>query len=224
MDYKKNSNTITEAERDAFMDRFKKAARARGYTVASLQSALGRTNAYFRNMGFISPKMSVEIKKYIPDLNVEYINEGVGEPFLSHTDVKRAENAVPDTVPLLPISARGGTLTGFSEEVNAYECESVITPIKGVELAITVNGDSMESEYPSGCVAFIKKVNEKAFIEWGKTYVLDTCNGIVIKNLFPSEEEGKIVCRSTNPKYLDYEVRYTDCYGFYKVMMQMSMK
>lgn len=224
-DYEKNSNTISKEERIAFIDRFKKACRAKGITLQQLQTYLGRTNAYFRNMGYISPKMAIEVKKIIPDLNIEYINKGVGQMFISPAEVKAEAEKKRIEVPLLPISARGGTLAGFSEGVNTYECEQIITPIKSAELAITVTGDSMEPEYPSGCVVFIKKVNEKAFIEWGKTYVIDTCNGVVIKKLFPVEgDENQIICRSVNSAYPDYTIKYTDTYGFYKVLMQMSLK
>ncbi len=223
--YEKNSNTITKEERMAFIDRFKKACRAKGLTLQQLQTSLGKTNAYFRNMGYVSPKMAIEVKKLIPDLNIEYINNGVGQMFISPAEVKAEQEKKRTEIPLLPISARGGTLTGFSEGVNLYECEMISTPIKGAELAITVTGDSMEPEYPSGCIVFIKKVNEKAFIEWGKTYVLDTCNGVVIKKLFPVDgDENKITCRSVNSAYPDYTISLIDTYGFYKVLMQMSLK
>ena len=53
--------------------------------------------------------------------------------------------------------------------------------------------DSMSPEYPSGSV--IKK-NEKAFIEWGKTYVLDTENGAVIKNIRRTDNPEVIECVS----------------------------
>ena len=121
--YEKNSNTISKEERDAFIDRFKRACRAKGMTVQQLQNMLGKTNAYFRNMGYISPKMAIEVKKHIPDLNIEYINKGEGKMFLDVVTKQEAKEVKASAVPLLPISACGGTLTGFSEGVNIYECE-----------------------------------------------------------------------------------------------------
>lgn len=82
----KNSNTITQEERDAFMERFKKACKMKGMTVAYLQKELGKANAYFRNMGYITPVMARQLKQYIPDLNVEYMNTGKGEPFVTHEE------------------------------------------------------------------------------------------------------------------------------------------
>jgi phage repressor protein C with HTH and peptisase S24 domain len=60
--------------------------------------------------------------------------------------------------------------------------------MEGADWAITVSGESMAPEYPSGAQILVKKINEKAFIDWGKVYVLDTCNGTVIKILTPSKK------------------------------------
>lgn len=224
-DYERNSNTITKEERMAFIDRFKRACRAKGLTLQQLQTHIGKTNAYFRNMGYISPKMVAAVKKVIPDLNIEYINKGIGEMFVTPMEAREEEERRKYEVPLLPISARGGTLLGFSEGVNVQECEKIVSPVQDAELAISILGDSMEPEYPSGCIVFIKKVNEKIFIEWGKTYVLDTYNGAVLKNVYPVEgDEAKVACRSINPKYPDYKVNGTDIYGMYKVLAEMMLK
>lgn len=220
-----NSSTITDEQRNEFMYRFKKACRQRGMSVGYLQGKIGKANAYFRNMGFISHKMSAEVRKYIPDLNIEYINTGVGEMFLTQKQMDEEPVADGYSVPLVPLNAMGGTLSGFAESVKIEDCEIIISPVKEAKIVITVSGDSMSPEFPSGCIVFLKKVDENTFIEWGKTYVLDTCNGVVIKKLFPApEDEGRIICRSVNPEYPDYMIKKSDVYGFYKVLLQMSLK
>jgi phage repressor protein C with HTH and peptisase S24 domain len=129
-------------------------------------------------------------------------------------------------VPLLPICAQGGSLNDFVVSVKDSECEQVVSPIKGADFAITVSGESMFPEYPSGSQILIKRINEKAFIDWGKTYVLDTCNGTVIKRVFPSDSKDPhiIKCVSINPDYPPFEVGMNDVYGIYRVMMCMSVK
>lgn len=84
----------------------------------------------------------------------------------------------------------------------------------------------MAPEYPNGSRLLIKRINEKAFIEWGKTYVLDTCNGSVIKRIVPSAKEGFVKCLSinTDPIYAPFEVALSDIYGIYKVLLCMSIK
>ncbi len=217
----RNSSTTTPEERSAFLQRFKRACKLKGITLQQLQIRINKGHGYFNHMGRIPDSVIKDVKKIIPDLNIEYINNGIGEMFIPILDEAVKEKQVP----LIPINARAGTLTGFSEGISDYECERIFSPVEGAELAITVNGDSMEPEYPAGCVVFVKKINEKAFIEWGKTYLLDTCNGVLIKKLFPQDKDNlKFICRSVNPNYPDFDVRFADVYGIYKVLLQMSMK
>lgn len=129
-------------------------------------------------------------------------------------------------VPLLPISAQGGSLNDFIVSVKDSECERVVSPVKGADFAITVAGDSMSPEYPSGSQIFIKKINVNAFIDWGKVYVLDTCNGTVIKRIFPAEDNNprKVKCVSINPEYPPFEVSLDNVFGIYRVLLCMSVK
>ena len=77
-----------------------------------------------------------------------------------------------------------------------------------------------------GSQIFIKKINENAFIDWGKVYVLDTCNGTVIKRIFPAEDNNprKIKCVSINPEYPPFEVSLDNVFGIYRVLLCMSVK
>lgn len=129
-----------------------------------------------------------------------------------------------EMVLVIPTGARAGTLADFTESVAAYDCERMVTPIKGADYAIQVTGDSMSPEYPSGSMILIKRINEKAFIEWGKTYVLDTENGAVIKTIRKTDDPGVIECVSLNPAYQPFtmDTRYIN--GWYRVLMVLSLK
>lgn len=148
-----------------------------------------------------------------------------GEGIMLKEDVaeyKQAEDV--NLVPLLPISAQGGSLNGFVVSVKENDCERIVSPIRGVDFAITVAGDSMAPEYPAGSQILIKRINERAFIDWGKVYVLDTCNGSVIKRILPSDDTNKVRCVSINPDYPPFEVAFEDIYGIYRVLLCMSVK
>ncbi len=136
---------------------------------------------------------------------------------------RKSEDEV-SLVPLLPIAAQGGSLNDFVVSVKENDCERVVSPIRGADFAMPVAGDSMAPEYPAGSQIFIKKINERAFIDWGKVYVLDTCNGSVIKRVFPSDNAEKVKCVSINPEYPPFEVSYEDIYGMYRVLLCMSVK
>lgn len=153
--------------------------------------------------------------------NIDWLLTGEGEM------LKEAGEQTPPegyTTKLLPTLARGGTLGDFSAAVHEYECEDIVTPIKGVDFAITVTGDSMAPEYPSGAKILIKRINEKAFIDWGRVYVLDTVNGTVVKKIMPGKSEKSVRCVSVNPDYPDFEVRFSDMLGMYRVLMMLVEK
>ena len=127
-------------------------------------------------------------------------------------------------IPLLPVSAQGGSLNDFVVSIKESSCEKIISPIKGADYAMSVFGESMASEYPSGSQILIKRIDEKAFIDWGRVYVLDTCNGTVIKRLFPSDTAEKVLCKSINPEFPPFEVSLSDVYAVYRVLMCMALK
>lgn len=127
-------------------------------------------------------------------------------------------------VPLIPTGARAGTLADFAEAVKEYDVEKIVSPVRGADYAIQVTGDSMAPEYEPGCHVLIKKVFEDQFIEWGKTYVLDSDNGAVIKKIFPTEDAAVVECRSVNPAYPPFRVRTEHVHGWYRVLMIMALK
>lgn len=130
------------------------------------------------------------------------------------------------SVPLIPYKALGGAFNDFDEAVLEAECERVTSPIRGVDYAITISGDSMEPEYPNGSTVLIKRINERSFIEWGRAYVLNTVNGTVIKILTPSTREGYVRCVSANPDpiYAPFEVARSDIRAVYRVLLCMALK
>lgn len=127
-------------------------------------------------------------------------------------------------VPLIPIQAQGGSLNDFTMSVMEFDCEKVLSPIKGVDYAMTVSGDSMSPDYPPGCQILIKRIDESAFIDWGKVFVLDTINGTIIKKLMPASNPDKVLCVSINKEYPSYEVSLEHVHGIYRVLMCMSIK
>ena len=128
------------------------------------------------------------------------------------------------TLPVIPTEAMAGTLGEFADSIQAYDCERMISPIKGADYAIKVCGDSMTPEIPNGCHILIKKVFEEEFVEWGKIYCLDTKNGAVIKRIYPTQNSDVIECRSINPDYPPFQINVKNINGWYRVLMVLSMK
>ena len=157
------------------------------------------------------------------DVSSDWLLTGEGEMLKSERP--QIEEGT-EGIPLLPVKAQGGSLNEFVASPMMHECERIVCPIGGVDFAMTISGESMYPEYPNGSQIFVKQVNEKAFIEWGKCYVLDTCNGAVIKILVPGADETKVKCLSVNKdeRYAPFEVAWKDVFGVYRVVLCMQVK
>lgn len=129
-----------------------------------------------------------------------------------------------DSIPVIPIEAHAGALSDYSDPSMDYQCERIVSPIAGATCAIRIAGDSMAPEYPNGSIVVLKKVNEKAFVEWGKVYVLDTCNGSVIKQVRKTDRDNMIECVSLNPDYQPFTIDTEYINGWYRVLLVMTLK
>lgn len=209
-----------------------KAAFAKAIDIAptSISNYLGRERS-----SKPSSEILEKIINSIEDLNAKWLLTGKGDPFTNSECLPKNEEISDNIIAkpkayvtyLLPLSAMGGSLTGFATQgVTLQNCEAVVSPIENVDFAITVYGDSMAPEYPSGSRILIKKINPNIFIDWGKVYVLDTPNGVVVKEVHESINVGYISCYSINPdpKFKPFDIPIDEIFGMYRVLMCLSAK
>lgn len=150
-------------------------------------------------------------------LNLKWLMDGVGDihaPGGSTTDF--VANSSDETRPRIPMAVTAGLLTGFSDSIKSSDCEQmpIIKAFPPYDCTMIVKGDSMEPKFEGGDEIAIRKVCD--VIEWGKTYVLDTRDGAILKRLY--DDGDKFKCVSFNPEYPDFEVNKDDVFGVYKVV------
>lgn len=161
------------------------------------------------------------------DLNVEWLRWGEGEmlkPNSEELEQESFDESVEtdrriDIIPLLPVEAIAGGLQMWSQSVELSDCKKIVSPIPGADFAIHVSGDSMEPEIHNGTYIYIKRINDRAFLPWGNTMVVDTENGVVVKKLYPIEgDEEAIIAKSVNPAYPPFKIPTESIYGIYRVL------
>lgn len=86
----------------------------------------------------------------------------------------------------------------------------VIPRFPKYDFTIIAKGDSMIPEIASGDELACRFIDPKGFIQWGRPHVLDTAQGVVVKNIF--ELPDSILCRSVNNNYPDFPIAKDDIY------------
>lgn len=200
--------------------------KAKHMTQTEFARHLGVTPTYIGAMRKGMPKERLKVVfDMFPDVNRDWLLYGEGEMFLPD-DENTPDLSKGYVVPMLPVEAFAGNLQLWSQGVQLKDCEKVVSPVPGVDFGIRVSGNSMEPEFQNGSVLFIKRINEKAFIPWGNPMVIDTENGVVVKVVYPVNEEGArpdrdcrfIEARSYNPAYPPFLIPTESIYGLYRII------
>lgn len=151
-----------------------------------------------------------------PKIYDQWLLLGLGEMLVEDNVYEEEEE---NTKPRLPLTAAAGVLSDYLGGVLAHECEQmpIIRSMPDYDFTMIVKGNSMEPKYEGGDEIACKQVQKT--IEWGKTYVLATRDGAVLKRLYKSENGDGVRCVSYNhEEYPDFEVSADDILGVYRVV------
>lgn len=108
-----------------------------------------------------------------------------------------------------------GMPSGFEIAIKKGECERFIIPdLKGCDFTIRTKGRSMinrkipERSVAERAIIGCRIWNSRSHIRWGEVYALATSDGVVVKQIMPSERNGFIKCVSFNEEenFLPYEL------------------
>lgn len=158
----------------------------------------------------------VRIREAYPDLNTDWLLYGEGEMLNEKSPAGACEG---EMIPLLPVEAHAGCLQELSRGVMPAECQMIVSPVKGVDYAIKISGDSMEPRFHDGSTVLIKRINEKAFIPWGASMVIDSENGVLVKEVYPDDKRKHYIeARSINPKYPPLSIPKSSVFGLYRIL------
>lgn len=207
---------------EGLKERIQKFITHQGITMQSFERKVGLSNGSVSKMGDNTRRSTLDkISNHYPSLNMSWLLTGEGEMLKSDSEDASHDMTQPDDrVPLIPASAFAGGVRGFAPDSALLKnCEKVVSPVMGAEYAIPITGDSMEPDYPDGAIAYIRSINEEAFIPWGHTVILDTENGAFIKKIYPDEQNQQYVwAKSINPAYPPLHIPKSSIFRMFRVL------
>lgn len=180
---------------------------------------IGMTYSNFTGKAKETPLNSTAIANIlsiVPNVNIEWLITGNGDILRSDTDtpIATAELAVVGGIPLIPIEAMAGVLSGNSAQVMEQECEHYNIPMfKGAEFLIRISGDSMQPKYYSGDIVACKRLPLDTFFQWNRVYVVDSEQGVIIKRVRRGSDDRHIVFVSDNTAYEPFELPLEKIYS-----------
>lgn len=214
--------------------RLKKYLDLKGLTFKEFESICGLSNGTAARLRDTTRVSTFNRIANSIDLNIEWLKTGKGDmmkafPAIDDVHEDKSEEEEKFYTYKLPIAAVGGSLDGWGPQnpIMPWECERVVSPVSGVDLAVPVVGDSMSPDYPNGSTVYVKKINPQYFINWGQVFVLDTENGSILKEVQPcDDDESCIECHSLNPngKYKPFKVPKNTIRGMYRVVACVSLR
>lgn len=209
-----------------------------GISIGALERTIGASKGVLsraiNNGTDIQSKWLQAIVENYPQYSAQWLLTGRGEMLNTNSNVYSLPKAASDIVscgdhakiasrheirelnvdlkPRIPFNASAGALSIADNGIYLKECEMlpVIPRFPKYDFTIVAKGDSMVPEIASGDELACRFISQRNFIQWGRTHVLDTAQGVVVKRIF--EKSDSIVCRSVNTDYPDFLISKDDIY------------
>lgn len=201
------------------LDRIKQFIDSEGIAVSAFEKSIGMSNASFgkslRSGGAIGTDKLENILNVYPKLSPNWLLTGEGSMFREDDHPVAHQTFSPkEGIPLIPLSAMAGALTG-EQTVLEYECERYVVPaFNGADFLIPVKGNSMTPTYVSGDIVACQRVPmTDLFFQWNKPYVLDTAQGALIKRIKPGSDKDHVLIVSDNEEYDPFELSYSEIHA-----------
>lgn len=203
-------------------------------SAATLASELGRERPQFiydiqkGKTKNISTELAKQIVSVFPEINEVWLLTGTGQMLQEKEELYSSSKGL--VLPLITSVA----MAGYNEDnwsVMVADCPLYAIPDVNTpaDFLIKVGGDSMKPKYNEGDLLACRMIQELLFFQWGKTYVLDTSQGVMVKNVYEDKDNpNNILLVSENcEKYPPFAVPRSDIrklalvVGSFRIKMEM---
>jgi phage repressor protein C with HTH and peptisase S24 domain len=117
-------------------------------------------------------------------------------------------------IPLIPVEAIAGFVGGDVPGIRIEDCDFYRVPefekLKA-DFSIRIKGDSMVPKFQNNDVIACRYIKDITFFQWGMVYLLDTCQGPLVKRIYKHDSEDFIICQSENREvYPPFDLQKTE--------------
>lgn len=192
-------------------DRLKEIASYYGLSIRALEEKCGLGRGNISNMkddGALGSDKLSKIFDALPAISPMWLVSGKGSMIteLGSTVIATSIKSEDDGIPLIPFEAMAGVFRG-EVSVNESQCDRLLIPGVKANFVIPISGNSMEPRYYSGdMVACQSMALDDVFFQWGRVYVVDTDQGVLIKRVTPGSSHDTITLVSENAFYTPFEI------------------
>lgn len=210
----------------------------KGIDKATLERKSGLSNDAVNKMGDNTRVSTLDrISNAYPDINIAWLKTGVGEMILGNEENKRIphyDGLKGKAIPHIDVvTASCGLPNGFNSAITKGDCERYIIPdMPGCDFTIRAGGRSMinrdvpERSINDRDIVGCRIVTTRSHVRWGEVYALATYDGIMIKKVEESEQEGYIRCVPFNKEegFKPYDVPVNEIHDWALVVGVVSVK
>ena len=210
----------------------------KGIDKATLERKSGLSNDAVNKMGDNTRVSTLDrISNAYPDINIAWLKTGVGEMILGNEENKRIphyDGLKGKAIPHIDVvTASCGLPNGFNSAITKGDCERYIIPdMPGCDFTIRAGGRSMinrnvpERSINDRDIVGCRIVTTRSHVRWGEVYALATYDGIMIKKVEESEQEGYIRCGPFNKEegFKPYDVPVNEIHDWALVVGVVSVK
>ena len=157
------------------------------------------------------PHISDEIKQAVINC-FKLSDDFFVPPFKEDSNKPKFNDA---SIPLIPTNALAGYLSEESITINKqYIIDYYRIPsFNNSDFCIRIEGDSMEPKYYRGDIIACKSVPlTNIWFQWGKVYVIETRQGVLVKHIEKGSDNDHITLVSANQNYPAFEIPISELF------------
>ena len=149
-----------------------------------------------RGRNGISSDLAERIVRFFPEIDRRWILSGEGYMFNSEpVCYEKAKEGIP-----FYTGDMESIITGFREMTPQSYIK--LPMICDCDLGLTMSGDAMAPEIEPGATLLLKQVDPQ-YISYGERYLVVTARNILLRDIHPDENSGKIVLVPVNKARYD---------------------